>query len=137
MSARLFRNFSLVNPEFTGEHASMAMIVRKGLIEWIGPQAKIPRSHRYTSETDLKKKRVLPSFIECHTHSVFAGSRAEEFEMRNQGVSYLEIAKRGGGILSTMKATRRASPAELLKSTQRRVDNFVRQGVSTIEIKSG
>lgn len=115
----------------------MALVEKKGIIEWVGPQNKIPRSMKYTAETDLKKKRIFPSFIECHTHSIFAGSRAEEFEMRNQGVSYLEIAKRGGGILSTMKATRKASEAELLKSTQQRVDNFVRQGVSTVEIKSG
>lgn len=115
----------------------MAMIIENGLISWIGPQAKVSKKIKFKKEIDLKKKKVLPAFIECHTHSVFAGSRADEFELRNNGVSYLEIAKKGGGILSTMKKTRAASAKELLVSTQARVNNFIRQGVATVEIKSG
>ncbi|RYG40595.1 MAG: hypothetical protein EOO01_26990, partial [Chitinophagaceae bacterium] len=79
----------------------------------------------------------LPGFVECHTHLVFAGHRAAEFEMRNQGVSYQEIAKRGGGILSTMKHTREASAKQLAEISQKRVDEFVAQGVTSLEIKSG
>lgn len=115
----------------------MAMIIENGLVSWIGPQSKIPKKIKFQKEIDLKKKKVLPAFIECHTHSVFAGSRADEFELRNNGVSYLEIAKKGGGILSTMKKTRQASVKDLLASTQERVNNFIKQGVATVEIKSG
>lgn len=115
----------------------MAMIIENGLISWIGPQSKIPKKTKFKKEIDLKKKKIMPAFIECHTHSLFAGSRADEFELRNTGTSYLEIAKKGGGILSTMKKTRKASVKDLLASTQERVDNFLKQGVATVEIKSG
>lgn len=115
----------------------MAMIIEAGRIAWLGPQSKIPKKLKFKKEIDLKKKKVLPAFVECHTHLVFAGSRADEFELRNNGVSYLEIAKKGGGILSTMKKTRQASARELLISAQKRVDQFIKQGVATIEVKSG
>lgn len=134
---QLFKNFKLVDSEFKTQQARSAMIVEKGVIRWVGLQNKVPKQFKIKKTIDLKNQLLFPSFIECHTHSIFAGSRAEEFEMRNQGVSYLEIAQRGGGILSTMKATRKASSAELLKTTQERVNNFLRQGVSTLEIKSG
>lgn len=137
MNKNLVFNFSLVNENFDGYTPKMAMIIENGLISWIGPQAKVSKKIKFKKEIDLKKKKVLPAFIECHTHSVFAGSRADEFELRNNGVSYLEIAKKGGGILSTMKKTRAASAKELLVSTQARVNNFIRQGVATVEIKSG
>ena len=114
----------------------MAFIVDQGLITWIGPINKIPKQ-KINSEIDLKNKLVFPSFIECHTHSVFAGTRSDEFERRLQGTSYIDIAKAGGGILSTMKKTREASEAVLLKTAKSRIDQFVKQGVSTIEIKSG
>lgn len=118
------------------------MLIQDGRIAAIGLQTNVLKSIKLgkikvKKEVDLKNKLVFPSFVECHTHSVFAGSRAEEFEMRNTGVSYLEIAQKGGGILSTMRATRKASAEELLVLTQQRVDNFVKQGVSTLEIKSG
>lgn len=115
----------------------MAMVVDRGLISWIGPQSQISKKIKFQSELDLKKKKILPAFIECHTHTVFAGSRADEFEMRNTGVSYLDIAKNGGGIISTMKKTRAASKNELLATAQHRVNNFLKQGVATVEIKSG
>ncbi len=137
MNKNLVFNFSLVNENFDGHTPKMAMIIENGLISWLGPQNKIPKKVKFKKEIDLKKKKVLPAFIECHTHSLFAGSRADEFELRNNGVSYLEIAKKGGGILSTMKKTRTASVKELLASTQERVNNFIRQGVATVEIKSG
>lgn len=133
----LFKNLKLVSHDFKSHLPKMAFAVDKGVIQWIGPQNKVPKNLKIKKMTDLKNQLVLPSFIECHTHSVFAGSRAEEFEMRNQGVSYIEIASRGGGILSTMKATRLASAKELLKLTQSRIDKFVEQGVSTVEVKSG
>lgn len=116
-----------------------SMVVRDGRIEWIGPHRQLPREYARTTakEVSLKGLGVMPALVECHTHSVFAGNRAEEFEWRNQGTSYQEIAARGGGILSTMKATRKASAAELVKLTQARMNAFVRQGVTTVESKSG
>lgn len=133
----LFKNLRLVDSEFKGHQSKMAFVVLNGVIQWVGSQNKVPKSYKIKKQIDLKNKLVFPSFIECHTHTVFAGSRAEEFELRNQGVSYLEIAEKGGGILSTMRATRKASAPELLKLTQKRVNEFLRQGVSTVEIKSG
>ncbi len=113
------------------------MVVEKGVIAWMGPQAGVPRTFKIKKTSDLRNRLVFPSFIECHTHAVFAGSRAEEFEQKNLGASYLEIAARGCGILSTMKATRKAKAGELLKTTERRIYEFARQGVSTVEVKSG
>ena len=85
----------------------------------------------------LKNQVVLPGFVECHTHAIFAGSRSAEFEMRLNGASYQEISKAGGGILSTVTATRAATPSALLRHAQNAVTAFARQGVTTLEIKSG
>lgn len=116
-----------------------AFVVSKGRIAWIGPAKKLPRqfAQAVRSEVDMEGRTVLPGFIECHTHTVFAGNRSAEFELRNQGVSYQEITARGGGILSTVQQTRKASPVKLLKDTQEKVNAFVAQGVTTLEIKSG
>lgn len=116
-----------------------AMIVQDSKIIWIGKKAKIPKSLRsqIKKEVSLSAQTVMPGFVECHTHTVFAGNRSEEFELRNQGVSYQEIAARGGGILSTMKSTRAASLQSLADLAQGRVDQFVAQGVTTLETKSG
>lgn len=114
-----------------------AIAVLDGRIAWIGSNKKIPKEFKAAKEIDLQKKTVLPGFVECHTHSVFAGSRSEEFEMRLQGASYQEIASRGGGILSTMRHTRAANAKQLLQITRERMSEFVRQGVTTVEIKTG
>ncbi len=137
MAIKLFKNLRLVSSDFKSAQSKMAMAVKDGLIVWIGPQAHIPKPYKLKALVDLKNQLVLPSFIECHTHTVFAGSRADEFELRNCGVSYQEIAAQGGGILSTMKKTRKATASQLLASGQKRVNHFLRQGVSTLEIKSG
>lgn len=126
-----------MNDNFDGHTPKMAMIIENGFISWLGLQSKIPKKIKFNKTIDLKKKKVMPAFIECHTHSLFAGTRADEFELRNTGTSYQEIAKKGGGILSTMKKTRQASAKDLLASTQTRVNNFIKQGVATVEIKSG
>jgi imidazolonepropionase len=112
-----------------------AMVVKDGRIVWIGPQKKLTKTKG--SEIDLKGATILPGFVECHTHTIFSGSRSQEFEQRLNGMSYQEIAKGGGGILSTMRATRKSSLRELLKSTQVKVDQFLAQGVTTLEIKTG
>src|SRR5688500_2936976 len=106
-----------------------SFLVSEGKISWIGTDNKIPKDIKNAKEVSLKGLTVLPGFVECHTHSVFAGSRAAEFELRNQGVSYQEISAKGGGILSTVKAVREASPKSLQEATQKRADEFLRQGV--------
>lgn len=117
-----------------------SIMIEKDRIAWVGPHKKLPKEfakRKGLREMDLKGMTVLPGFVECHTHLIFAGDRAAEFEMRNQGVSYQEIAARGGGILSTMKKTRTASLQELVRTGQERADHFISQGVTTVEIKSG
>lgn len=123
-----------------GIEKNQALYIENGKISWIGPQKKIPvvlAKQKKVKEISVSGQSVIPGFIECHTHSVFSGHRAAEFEMRNQGASYQEIAKRGGGILSTMNHTRESSPKKLLEISQQRVNRFVAQGVTVLEIKSG
>ena len=121
-----------------------AILISAGKIIWVGKRknfsfgkhaAKFKRLE--LKEIKLDVATVLPTFTECHTHTVFAGNRAKEFELRNNGMSYSEIARRGGGILSTVKSTRRASEKELVTLAQKRVNNFSQQGVGALEIKSG
>lgn len=116
-----------------------SFVVGDGRIEWIGPHARLPKefARARLKEVDLKGSAVLPGFVECHTHAVFAGDRAEEFELRNRGVPYQEIAARGGGIVSTMRQTRAAPLASLARDAQMRAAAFVAQGVTTLEVKSG
>lgn len=136
----LYFNFNLVNEEFTDFKPDQVMLVEQGLIAWVGSQTswnKTKDKRKIKQKVDLKGRNMIPAFIECHTHTVFAGSRADEFEERLSGVSYLDIAKKGGGILSTVKQTRQASEKELLDLAQTRVNQFLKQGVATLEIKSG
>ncbi len=88
-------------------------------------------------EEIAKNSVLLPGFVDCHTHTCFAGSRAMDFTERNAGTSYLEIAEKGGGIWSTVSQTRNASDQELLQLTESRVDSFLKKGITTIEIKTG
>lgn len=123
-----------------GIQEKASVVLDKDRIVWVGPHKKLPKEwakKKSLREVDMKHRTVLPGFVEAHTHLIFSGDRAAEFEMRQRGVSYQEIAARGGGILSTMKKTRGASVAELVKSGQKRVDHFIQQGVTTVEIKSG
>lgn len=91
----------------------------------------------YDQKIDVANKIILPGLVECHTHSVFAGSRADEFNMKLKGVSYEGIAKQGGGILKTVNALRKSSIPELTNLTRNRINRFISQGVTTLEIKSG
>lgn len=108
-------------------------------IEWVGREAQLPPAlrARCTAVRDLAGRLVTPGLIDCHTHLVFAGDRAAEFAERQRGVSYEEIARRGGGILSTVRATRAAGDETLLGSAAPRFEALLREGVAAIEIKSG
>ena len=103
-------------------------------IGWIGPADHAPPAGR---RVDLGNRLITPGLIDCHTHLVFGGNRAREFEMRLEGATYEEIARAGGGIVSTVKATREASEDELLKAASDRLSAMIREGVTTVEIKSG
>ena len=113
-----------------------AIAVTDGVIQWLGKSADLP-DHPCKNVVDGEGQFLSPGLIDCHTHLVFAGSRAAEFEQRLNGVSYKEIAEQGGGILSTVKATREASFDELLKLAEQRAKTLMREGVTCIEIKSG
>lgn len=113
-----------------------AMVTAGTLIEWIGPRAELP-SGDYGQPHDLQGAWVTPGLIDCHTHTVFGGNRSGEFEQRLQGVSYAEIAAAGGGIASTVRATRAATEDELFDSSRKRLRSLLRDGVTTVEIKSG
>lgn len=114
------------------------LLIDQGKIVWSGPRHKRPREHvQIKKEVSVGGKNIFPGFIDCHTHSVFLGNRAHEFEWRNQGVTYQEIAAKGGGILSTVRQTRQGSARALSQAFQKRMENFLRQGVTTVETKSG
>ena len=106
-------------------------------IKWVGPESELPRELSDSPSVDLSSALVTPGLIDCHTHAVFAGNRAREFEMRLGGTDYSEIARKGGGILSTMNATRDASEGELVEQSLPRLDAFIAEGITTVEIKSG
>jgi imidazolonepropionase len=115
-----------------------ALLVREGRIESTGTRAEIERHIPLDAVVvDVGGRIVLPGFVDAHTHTVFAGNRADEFEERMQGTPYAEIAARGGGIRSTVRCTRAASHAELLAAARRRRAWFARGGTTTIEAKSG
>jgi imidazolonepropionase len=113
-----------------------AIAIEGDRIAWIGKRADLPQ--QLTKETvSLGGRWVTPGLIDCHTHLVFGGERAGEFEQRLKGATYEEIAKAGGGIVSTVRATRAASEAELLASAKARLASLMAEGLTTIEIKSG
>ncbi|MCV2223475.1 imidazolonepropionase [Pseudomonas mercuritolerans] len=113
-----------------------AIVTSGSLIEWIGPRTQLP-SGEYPAVNDLQGAWVTPGLIDCHTHTVFGGNRSGEFERRLQGVSYAEIAAQGGGIASTVRATREATEDELFASAAKRLKSLMRDGVTTVEMKSG
>ena len=112
-----------------------AVAVTGGRIAWVGPRAALPAGATRTH--DCGGAWLLPGLIDCHTHLVFGGDRAAEFEQRLGGAGYAEIARAGGGILSTVRATRAADEAVLLQAALPRLDGLLAEGVTTIEIKSG
>ncbi|MCE6077808.1 imidazolonepropionase [Agrobacterium vitis] len=139
---RIFTNARLatLNPQLSGlgiiEDA--ALMVRGGQIVYAGPMAELPISLLNAAEvTDCEGRWITPGLVDCHTHLVHAGNRAHEFEMRLTGASYEEIARAGGGIVSSVSKVRAASEADLLRETLPRLDALIAEGVTTIEVKSG
>jgi imidazolonepropionase len=111
-------------------------LIKADRIAWIGPRAELPSVEAAEVER-LDGRWITPGLVDCHTHLVFGGDRSHEFERRLAGASYEDIAKAGGGILSTVKATRETNEAGLLASALSRLDGLKRDGVTTVEIKSG
>lgn len=140
---RLFRNARLatLDPARPGlgivEHGAIA--AKEGRIVYAGSQAELPArlAARSAEVIDCEGRWVTPGLIDCHTHLVHAGDRAHEFELRLAGAGYEEIARAGGGILSTVRATRAASEDDLVAASLPRLDALIAEGVTTIEIKSG
>lgn len=117
------------------EAAAIAVVA--GKIAWIGRQAELPARYAGVKATSLGNRLVTPGLIDCHTHVVHGGNRAAEFELRLNGASYEEVARAGGGIISTVTATRAATVEELITQALPRVDAMLAEGVTTIEVKSG
>ena len=129
----LLHDAHLFEPDVSPAGAD-AVAVREGRIGWIGPSDEAPDA---SERVDCGGRLVTPGLIDCHTHLVYGGHRAREFELRLEGASYEQIAREGGGIVSTVAATRAASRTELRESALRRLDALLAEGVTTVEIKSG
>jgi imidazolonepropionase len=118
-----------------GIQADGVIAVSDGKIDWVGPRREWRGSAR--EEHDARGAWITPGLVDCHTHLVYAGNRAHEFELRLKGASYEEIARAGGGIVSTVKATRAASEDELLAVSRKRLRSWLDEGNTVVEIKSG
>jgi imidazolonepropionase len=136
----LFRNAKIATMT-TGKSYGLiengAVVISADRIKWVGAEKELPDEFAGLQGKNLEGRLVTPALIDCHTHLVYGGSRATEFELRLNGASYEEIARNGGGILSTVTATRNASENELLAQSLPRLDALLSEGVATIEIKSG
>ncbi|WP_206074737.1 imidazolonepropionase [Pseudoalteromonas rubra] len=134
-------NLATMDPEIERPYGAIeqgAIMVKDGLICWLGAQSELPEFDPVTTPTiSAKGAWMTPGLIDCHTHILFAGSRAQEFEQRLNGVSYQEIAQQGGGIATTMKATRAADHEHLFVVGKTRLNALLSEGVTTVESKSG
>jgi imidazolonepropionase len=113
-----------------------AIVVSDGLIKWVGPKKQLPE-YSMAEIITCNGAYMTPGLIDCHTHLIYGGNRIDEFEQRLNGANYQDIAKAGGGIMSTVKATRNASEKDLIDSAQKRLKSLQAEGVTTIEVKSG
>jgi imidazolonepropionase len=116
---------------------SGAVAAKDGRIAFAGPAKDLPTGWDAAERIDCQGRWITPGLVDCHTHLVFGGDRAHEFELRLNGASYEEIARAGGGIVSTVKATRAATEDELVASALPRLDHLIAEGCTTVEIKSG
>ncbi|CAI9413511.1 Imidazolonepropionase [Pleomorphomonas sp. T1.2MG-36] len=140
MATRLFRNARLVtmaDPACIDPVEKAAILAVDGRIAYAGPEADMPKTAPNAELIDLEGRLVTPGLIDCHTHLVHGGNRAHEFELRLAGASYEEIARAGGGIVSTVAATRAAGEEGLLAGALPRLDHLIAEGVTTVEVKSG
>ena len=141
MTRELLTNLTLATMEPGGRPyglvAEGAVALDGGRIAWCGPGDAVPDACATWPRRDLEGRLVTPALIDCHTHIVYGGDRAREFEMRLEGMSYEDVARAGGGIFSTVEATRKSEPDALLAGALPRVDALIAEGVSTIEVKSG
>ncbi|RTR26984.1 imidazolonepropionase [Shewanella atlantica] len=134
-------NVATMSPSVSAPYGAItdaAVAVKAGRIAWIGPRCELPEFDVLSTPVYRGKGAwITPGLIDAHTHLVFAGNRANEFELRLQGASYEEIARSGGGIISTVKACREASEGELFELGRKRLNALAKEGVTTVEIKSG
>ena len=114
-----------------------AVVIDGEMIAFAGPMSALPTAYAELAPQDMGGRLITPGLIDCHTHIVFAGDRAAEFELRLNGASYEQVARSGGGILSTVRATRAASEVELLDQALTRADQIIAGGATVIEVKSG
>ena len=114
-----------------------ALVISDGLVKWVGAEKELPVEYEGFPEKNFEGRLITPALIDCHTHLVYGGNRATEFELILKGASYEEISRKGGGILSTVTATRNASEEELLAQSLSRLDVLLAEGVGTVEVKSG
>ncbi len=137
---KIFQNFHLLTMQSDGDPYGLirdgSVVVEDGVIVWVGRAIDLPDTQA-DKTINGDGKFLSPGLIDCHTHLVYGGNRADEWEMRLNGVPYEEIARRGGGILSSVDATRAATEDELVASAAKRLRPLIAQGVTTVEIKSG
>ncbi len=140
MTHKIWKNINLLTMDNSenpyGYIDDAAIVVLGSAIEWVGAKKDLPEFPT-AQVIDCSGAYMTPGLIDCHTHLVYGGNRIDEFEKRLNGASYEEIAKAGGGILSTVNATRQATEEELVASASKRLKNLLTEGVTTIEIKSG
>lgn len=135
---KLLVNATIINSQGL-QLQNQAIVLLNGKIHWCGPERDLPAEfvESYKSKEDCAGQLVTPGLIDCHTHLIYAGNRAAEFKMKLEGVSYAEISKAGGGIISTVQQTRAVSEEELVQQSLPRILALRNEGVTTVEIKSG
>lgn len=125
------------NADGLGLIEDAAIVVEQGRIAYVGPQAEMPALYADYPATNCENRLITPGLIDCHTHLIHAGNRAHEFELRLEGASYEEVAKAGGGIVSSVKALRAASEDDLVRESLPRLDALIAEGATSVEVKSG
>ena len=125
------------NADGLGLIEDAAIVVEQGRIAYVGPQSELPEHYAIYPKTDCENRLITPGLIDCHTHLIHAGNRAHEFELRLEGASYEEVAKAGGGIVSSVKALRAASEDDLIRESLPRLDALIAEGATSVEVKSG